>query len=40
LLGSLSEAQGKQYKETGQVGPVPVLSAEEVIYFRSKMEAA
>jgi chlorinating enzyme len=40
LLGSLSEAQGKQYQETGQVGPVPVLSAEEVIYFRSKMEAA
>ena len=40
MLGSLSEAQAEQYQETGQVGPIPVLSAEEVIYFRSKMEAA
>ena len=40
MSGALSGAQAEQYQETGQVGPVPILSAEDVAYYRSKMEAA
>lgn len=40
MTGSLTPIQVAHYKDTGQVGPVPILSAEEVLYFRGKLEAA
>lgn len=39
-MGSLSQEQVAQYGETGQVGPVEILTMGEVEYFRGKLEAA
>lgn len=40
MPASLSAAQVAHYEATGQVGPVPILSAEEVRYYRGKLEEA
>lgn len=40
MSGSLSASQVTHYQETGQVGPVAILSAEEVNHYRLKMEDA
>ena len=40
MAGSLTEAQVRHYAETGQVGPVPILTAEEVGYYRRHLEDA
>lgn len=39
MAGSLSAEQVDHYRETGHVGPVPALSAQEVAYYREKLEA-
>lgn len=39
-MESLSEDQVAHYRETGQVGPIEVLTADEVVYFRGQLEAA
>ena len=38
--GLLTEDQVSNYAATGQVGPVSLLDADEVSYYRAKLESA
>ena len=40
MVGFLSEDQVTHYRETGQVGPVDLLTPSEAAYYRGKLEAA
>ena len=40
MVGSLSEEHIAHYRATGQVGPVALLTPEEVAHYRGKLEAA
>ena len=40
MVGSLSEEHVAHYQATGQVGPVALLTPEEVAHYRGKLEAA
>lgn len=40
MSATLTEKQTEHYRRTGQVGPVAILSVEEVDYYRSNLEAA
>ena len=39
-MGTLSEDQVAHYSKTGQVGPIEILTRNEISYFRGKLETA
>ena len=40
MVGSLSEEHVAHYRATGQVGPVALLTSEEVAHYRGKLSKA